>query len=140
MSELRILSSTRFDSRSLLSVVLAGDGRLLDKLRCGELLPLASRMRTRLVMEPASRDELVGCLLHLMRSAGNPKLMTRPLVDALADHAMGNYRAMTILAADLLAVAMHRELVELDEKLFLEVYNPSAKNETAAQGARRGRR
>ncbi|MFW5772494.1 MAG: GAF domain-containing protein, partial [Phototrophicaceae bacterium] len=105
MSELRILSSTRFDSRSLLSVVLAGDGRLLNKLRCEELLPLGSRVRTRLVMEAASREELVACLNHLMRSAGNPKLMTRPLVDALAEHAMGNYRAMTIMAADLFAVA-----------------------------------
>jgi hypothetical protein len=32
LNELRILASTRFDSRSILSVVLAGDRRLLDKL------------------------------------------------------------------------------------------------------------
>jgi len=140
MSELRILSSTRFDSRSLLSVVLAGDGRLLNKLRCDELLPLGSRVRTRLVMEAASREELVACLNHLMRSAGNPKLMTRPLVDALAEHAMGNYRAMTIMAADLFAVAMHRELPQLDEKLFLEVFDPSASKTASARGARKGRR
>jgi type II secretory pathway predicted ATPase ExeA len=140
MSELRILSSTRFDSRSLLSVVLAGDGRLLDKLRCEELLPLGSRVRTRLVMEAASREELVSCLNHLMRSAGNPKLMTKPLVDALADHAMGNYRAMTTMAADLFAVAMHREVPQLDEKLFLEVFDPSAKKDTPARGSRKRRR
>jgi type II secretory pathway predicted ATPase ExeA len=140
MSELRILSSTRFDSRSLLSVVLAGDGRLLDKLRCEELLPLGSRVRTRLVMEAASRDELVSCLNHLMRSAGNPKLMTQPLVDALADHAMGNYRAMTTMAADLFAVAMHREVPQLDEKLFLEVFDPSAKKAAPARSSRKRRR
>jgi type II secretory pathway predicted ATPase ExeA len=140
MSELRILSSTRFDSRAILSVVLAGDGRLLNKLRREDLMPLGSRLRTRLVMEPASRDELVACLQHLMRSAGNAKLMTKPLVTTLADHALGNYRVMTQMAADLLAMAMHRELPQLDEKLFLEVNNPSAKKETAARGGRRGRR
>jgi type II secretory pathway predicted ATPase ExeA len=138
MSELRILSSTRFDSRSILTVVLAGDGRLLNKLRREELLPLGSRMRTRLAMEPASRDELISCLQHLMRSAGNAKLMTKPLVDTLADHALGNYRVMTQMAADLLAVAMHRELPQLDEKLFLDVFNPSAKKESAARSGRRG--
>jgi len=139
MSELRILSSTHFDSRSLLSVVLAGDGRLLNKLRCEELLPLGSRLRTRLLMEPASRDELVACLNHLMRSAGNPKLMTKPLVDALAEHAMGNYRAMTTLAADLFAVAMHRELPQLDEKLFLEVFDPTATKPPSTTARKRRR-
>lgn len=136
MSELRLLSSTRFDSRSILTVVLAGDGRLIEKLRREELVPLGSRMRTRLVMEPASRDELTACLLHLMRSAGNAKLMTKPLVDALAEHAMGNYRVMMNLAADLLAVAMHRELPQLDEKLFLEVFNPSPKGESSGRARR----
>jgi type II secretory pathway predicted ATPase ExeA len=139
MSELRILSSTHFDSRSILSVVLAGDGRLLNKLRREELLPLGSRMRTRLRMEPASRDELISCLTHLMRSAGNAKLMTKSLVTALAEHSLGNYRVMTTMAADLLAVAMHRDIPQLDDKLFLEVFNPSAKTEPAARGARRGR-
>lgn len=140
MSELRILSSTRFDSRSILTVVLAGDGRLLNKLRREELLPLGSRMRTRLMMEPASREELLAALSHLMRSAGNAKLMTKPLVDTLVDHSLGNYRVMTQMAADLLAMAMHRELPQLDEKLFLELFNPSAKKESAPQSVRRGRR
>jgi len=142
MSELRILSCTRFDSRTILSVVLAGDGRLLDKLRREELMPLGSRMRTRLAMEPASREELVSCLTHLMRSAGNPKLMTQPLLEALADHAMGNYRVMTNMAAELLAVAMHREQAQLDEKLFFEVFHPSGKDATTSStsSTRRSRR
>jgi general secretion pathway protein A len=140
MSELRILSSTRFDSRSILTVIFAGDGRLLEKLRREELLPLGSRMRTRLTMEPASREELVACLTNLMRTAGNPSLMTKPLVETLADHAMGNYRVMTTLAAELLAMAMHREQPQLDEKLFLEVFNPSAKKPSSQSPRRRAAR
>ena len=139
LSELRILSSTRFDSRLILTVVLAGDGRLVDKLRREELVPLGSRMRTRLTMEPASRQELLGCLEHLLRAAGNPKLMTRALMETVADHAMGNYRVMCNMAADLLAAGMERELDKLDEKLFLELFDPSAA-EPVERPKRTGRR
>jgi len=48
LSELRLLCSTRLDSHILLTVVLAGDGRLLERLRSDEFPPLASRMRVRL--------------------------------------------------------------------------------------------
>ena len=50
LAELRLLSSARLDSHILLTVVLAGDGRLLERLRSEELLPLGSRMRVRLAL------------------------------------------------------------------------------------------
>ena len=51
LTELRLLSSTRFDSRVILSVVLAGDMRLDEKLRKDELTPLGSRLRARIVLD-----------------------------------------------------------------------------------------
>ncbi len=39
LAELRILASTDFDSRSILTVVLCGDGRLTEQFRSDELLP-----------------------------------------------------------------------------------------------------
>ncbi len=51
LRELRLLSSTRFDSRSILGVVLVGDERLSDKLHREELVPLGSRLRTRLGLD-----------------------------------------------------------------------------------------
>ncbi len=133
LSELRLLSSMQFDSRNLISVVLAGDGRLNSKLRRDELLPLGSRIRTRLTMEYASREELVACLDHLLTSAGNAHLMTPELASTLCDHAIGNYRVLTAMAGELLASAAHRELTQLDEKLFLELYGstPSKSRKTA---------
>jgi len=122
LSELRLLSSAEFDSRTLLSVVLAGDARLTHKLRRDELLPLGSRIRTRLPMEYAAVDELMACLNHLLACAGNASLMTKELIKTLCDHAVGNYRVLTGLAAELLAVAAQRELPLLDEKLYLEVF------------------
>ncbi len=56
LSELRILSSADFDATSLLTVVLSGDGRLLERLRQEDLVPLGTRIRTRLVTEPAARS------------------------------------------------------------------------------------
>ncbi|GBE10009.1 hypothetical protein BMS3Abin12_00561 [bacterium BMS3Abin12] len=123
LSELRLLSSMQFDSRNLLSVVFAGDARLNTKLRRDELLPLGSRVRTRLIMEYAGRDELAECLAHLLSSAGNAHLMTKELAATLCDHAVGNYRVLTGMAGELLATATQRKLPQLDEKLFLELYS-----------------
>lgn len=122
LCELRLLASARFDSQSLLCVVLAGDARLIEKLRREELIPLGSRIRTRLATEHASREELMACLEHLLNGAGNSSLMTVPLRQTLCDHAAGNYRILTTLAAELLAVAAQRELPVLDEKLYLEIF------------------
>jgi general secretion pathway protein A len=132
LCELRLLASARFDSQSLLCVVLAGDARLLDKLRREELVPLGSRIRTRLATEIATRDELMACLEHLLAAAGNASLMTKELRHTLCDHAAGNYRIFTAMAGELLMSAVQRELPVLDEKLYLQVF---ARPET--QGTRR---
>lgn len=127
LCELRLLASARFDSQPLLCVILAGDARLTEKLQRPELLPLHSRIRTRLLTEHASRDELAACLDHLMASAGHPSLMTEPLRHTLCDHAAGNYRVLTTLAAELLSAAAQQEKPQLDEKLYFEVFNPTGK-------------
>ncbi len=122
LSELRLLSSMQFDSKTLLTVVFAGDARLNNKLRRDELLPLGSRIRTRLLMEYADRNELMACLKHLLATAGNASLMTPELMQTLCDHAIGNYRVLTGLAAELLASAAQQEITQLDEKLYLQVF------------------
>jgi len=128
LSELRLLASQQFDSRTLLTVVLAGDHRLSAKLRRDELLPLGSRIRARLVMEYADRETLMACLKHLQATAGNAGLMTLELMQTLCDHAAGNYRVLTSMATELLASAAQQEITQLDEKLYLEVFgSPTAK-------------
>ena len=122
LGELRLLSSTQFDSRIILSVVMAGDARLSEGLRRDELLPLGSRIRTRLHLDYAQREDLLACLEHLLRAAGNAKLMTPELMHTLCDHAAGNYRVLTTMAAELLSTAAQRESTQLDEKLYLEVF------------------
>ena len=69
LSELRLLSSKDFDSRALLCVIFAGDNRLPERFRRPELVPLGSRIRRRLNLESASREELSACLEHLLFTA-----------------------------------------------------------------------
>lgn len=122
LSELRLLASARFDSQSLLCIVLAGDTRLLEKLRREELIPLGSRIRTRLATGVATREELLACLEQLLTTAGNTGLMTNELCHTLVDHAAGNYRIFISMAAELLMAAAQRDITVLDEKLYLQVF------------------
>lgn len=130
-TELRVLSSKALDSRQLLCVVLAGDARLVERLRSPDLLPLGSRIRRRLVLDYATRDELLACLDHLLDAAGNPSLMTTELKATLADHAAGNYRVMMNLAGELLANAADNGLAQLDEKLYLDTFAPPTPKKAA---------
>ncbi len=133
LCELRLLASMQFDSKILLTVVLAGDGRLNSKLRRDDLLPLGSRIRTRLNLEYADRNELMACLKHLLATAGNANLITPELMQTLCDHAVGNYRILTSMAAELLASAAQQEITQLDEKLYLEVFGaPASKSRKSA--------
>jgi general secretion pathway protein A len=134
-NELRTLASKQFDSRSLLCVVFAGDNRLPERFRQPDLLPLGSRITRRLTLDYASRNDLLGCLEHLLSAAGNTALMSTQLKTTLAEHAAGNYRVMMNLANELLITAAERELATLDEKLFFEVFAPPAtsKNKAASR-------
>ncbi|TPV97330.1 MAG: general secretion pathway protein GspA [Myxococcales bacterium FL481] len=140
LGELRILASTRFDSRSILGVVLAGDERLPDKLRREELMPLGSRLRTRLVLEPVSPAELAELLVHRLKAAGNPGLMTQALIHTLCEHALGNPRVLMNMASELLIAAAHKERELLDEKLYFEVFDRTPSAAKAPRAPKKGRR
>ncbi len=113
--------------------MLAGDGRLVQRLRADEFLPLDSRMRVRLALERATPDALQACLRHMLAQAGAPTLMTPEVIATLADHANGNLRALMIMADELLSLAAEREARQIDEALFFDLYTPPSE----ATGRRR---
>lgn len=133
ISELRILSSGRFDAETYLTVILAGDARLADSFRRPELLPIGSRIRTRLKLDYASADELRAVLRHALKKAGAPQLLTDPLQDALIEHSAGNFRVLMTLAGELLMTACERGMPAIDEKLFLELYQERANSRPRSQ-------
>jgi hypothetical protein len=138
LGAMRLLSSTRLDSHVLLTVVLAGDRRLIERFRTDEFLPLASRMRVRLALERVKPEELRDVLKHALLKAGAAQLMTPELIDVLCDHAQGNLRALMNMAGELLSLAAERQARQIDEKLFLEAYAPPASADLkTARGRRR---
>lgn len=122
LNELRLLSSARFDSECLLSTVLCGDERLTDRFRTRELLPLGSRIATRLSLDAYTPGELMRFLEHAIDAAGNANLMNKTLKETLCEHAVGNPRMLCNMAHNLLMVACEREVTKLDEKLFFDVF------------------
>jgi type II secretory pathway predicted ATPase ExeA len=126
-AELRLLASAELDSRSILTVVLAGDDRLCARLETPELLPLASRIRARLRTESLAAADLLKCLQHLLEAAGNARLLTTGLQQTLCEHAAGNLRLLMNMANELLATACSQNVETLDEKLYLQVFSPEPK-------------
>ena len=139
LNELRLLCSTRLDSHLLLTTVLAGDGRLVERLRSDDLLPLGSRMRVRLPLERATPEEMLETLRHSLTKAGNGQLMTAELMTTLCEHSTGNYRSLMTMGGELLAIGAQREVKQLDENLYLEVFAvpPPAEQPRPAPSRRR---
>lgn len=135
LCELRLLSSTNLDSRSMLSVILAGDSRLSERLHHPDLVPVASRIRSRLRTETATPEQLRQFLSHLLEKAGNVRLMAPQVQITLCEHAAGNLRLLMNMANELLDAAVRREADQIDEKLFFETFDLEA----AAKAAKRRR-
>jgi type II secretory pathway predicted ATPase ExeA len=137
LAELRLLTSADLDSQILLTIVLAGDGRLAERLRTDEFLPLASRMRVRLPIDRALPQDLQDCLRHALQQAGAATLMTPEVIATICDHAQGNLRALMIMAGELLEVAAQRDARQIDETLFFETCGVPTASETKAAIRRR---
>jgi len=123
LNELRLLGSSRFDSRQILTVVLAGDMRLVEKFRREDLLALGSRIRLRLTLHSVSAEDLRTVLKQLITVAGNPALMSPDLIATVSEHALGNYRVLMTMCGELLAAAAEKELSQIDEKLYFELFS-----------------
>jgi type II secretory pathway predicted ATPase ExeA len=123
LNELRLLNSMDFDSQNLLTTIICGDTRLPERFRTSALVALGSRLRFRLKLEPYTREELLDYITHCLNQAGAPQLMTKPLSTALVEHCTGNLRVLNNMAAELLEVGVQRELSQLDEKLFIEIFS-----------------
>lgn len=124
LCELRLLTQSRFDSNTILGVVLAGDRRVLELLQRPELLPLNSRLRARVALTAASPEDLRHSLVHRMTAAGNASLLAAPVIDALCEHALGCQRTMFQMADELLARAARLQADIVDEKLYFETFPP----------------
>lgn len=125
LNEIRLLSSSEFDSKNILAVIFSGDLRFSEKLQHPILMPLGSRIGLRFSPKPLTKEDLVKILLEVTEKAGNKNLMTIGLIELLAEHAGGNLRTLMSMSNNLLAEGVAKERPQLDESLFFELFNPS---------------
>ena len=123
LSELRLMTSDDFDTKLLLTVIFCGDYGIFEKFKMPRIIPLANRIRTRLVFEPATKEELTTYIKHALKIAGNSNLMTPELIHTVVERSGGNYRALMILSNELLTEAIARDQTILDEKLYLDIFS-----------------
>ena len=122
LSEIRLLSSEDLDSKMLLTVILAGDGRLLDRLDHPDLAPLNSRIKARLNLGSIEAETLLECLDHALEMAGNTSVMSEELRRTLAEQAAGNWRTLMNLGDALLTEGLKRDLHTIEDDLYFEVF------------------
>jgi general secretion pathway protein A len=127
LNELRLLSSVDLDSKNILATVLAGDNRLPEKLRAPMLMPLESRVRIRHHLDKRPPQDLAEILKETITKAGNSALLSDGVIQTAAEHAMGNLRALMMMAHELLCQAAEDHVQVIDENLFFKVYKDSAK-------------
>jgi len=123
LNELRLLTSSDFDSKQLMSIVIAGDKRLNDKLRQTELMPLGSRIKIRLNIDYAGIPQLTESLKYLLDASGNSNLMTPQLIQTLCEHSAGNYRVLCNMANTMLMTGLQKDKSKLDEQLYFDCFN-----------------
>ena len=62
--------------------------------------------------------------------------MTTELMEILVDHSAGNYRLLISMGGELLAYGMAQDVPLLDEKCYLEVYQPKSSRPALKKKAR----
>ena len=122
LSELRLLSSTCFDSKLLVTTLLSGDHRIVRKLKSPQLLPLFSRIGTKLDLKPLTKDEMKKMLIEVLGKSGAPNLITPSMINLIAEKSLGNPRLMMNTCQELLVEAFSQRKKEINEDVFLRLY------------------
>jgi hypothetical protein len=116
LEEIRLLANIEEPDEKLLTIVLAGQPLLDERLEDAALLQLKQRIELRYELRPLTRIETAGYLIIRVERAGGvaAKLFTRDAVEAIYEESGGVPRTINVLADNALlsAFAMgHRQVV-----------------------------
>ena len=107
LSELRVLASADFDSRSRFPpVILSGDGRFPELLRQEDSSPWGAGSAHDLSPSPLRAKSTWSCSGTALSKAGNATLMTDELMQTMVDRRSGNHRLLMIMGSEFLAHGM----------------------------------
>lgn len=100
LEEIRLLANIETDSEKLLSVVIAGQPELAERLNAQSLRQLKQRVALRCELAPLSRAETLAYVAGRVRAAGGvgANVFTREAVDHIHDVARGLPRTINVIA------------------------------------------
>ena len=106
LSELHTICQFPYDAKAWLTIILAGQSGLIDKLMYRSSEPLASRVITRTHLEGVNRKEMEQYLAHRLKVAGcDVKLFADDAITAIHQGAGGILRKANHLARGALIAA-----------------------------------
>ena len=118
---LRILTNFEMDSRLVLSLVLAGDGRLERLLQRQDIEPVRRRMAHLATLRLLSREETRSYMEHRIRVAGGKELpFDHDAVEAVFEISRGNLRAIDHVARKAMYYACQQGISTIDSGLVTE--------------------
>ena len=108
LATLRVLTNFEMDSRLVVSVILAGQPQLRERLRHMDLECVRSRLTHLATLRLLTREESRDYIKHRLRECGgSDDLFDADAFEAMYGCAQGNLRALDRIAAKSLEVTMH---------------------------------
>ena len=100
LEEIRLLANVETNEEKLLSVIIAGQPELADRLNHESLRQLKQRVALRCQLRPLTLQETAGYIAGRIRAAGavGAQVFTREAVSLIHEHAQGIPRTVSVIA------------------------------------------
>jgi general secretion pathway protein A len=108
LEEVRLLANIETNSQKLMSLVLAGQREIADRLNDPSLSQLKQRIELRCELRPLERLETFTYVFGRIEAAGGVarNLFTRDAVDVIHEHSNGNPRTINVIADNALLTGL----------------------------------
>jgi general secretion pathway protein A len=139
IEEIRLLANIETDQEKLLSVIIAGQPELAERLNTQELRQLKQRVALRCELRPLTRPEVEMYVSGRIRAAGGvgSQVFTREAVWSLADAAKGLPRTINVIADNALLGGFAAGVRPVGRDIVLDVcrdFDLSPAGESVAEG------
>lgn len=123
LEEIRLLANIESASEKLLSIILAGQPELADRLNQASLRQLKQRVGLRCALRPLRPDETAAYIAARIGVAGGKteRIFTREAIDTVHECAGGIPRTISVICDNALVTAFALDRRQVDTDIVLEV-------------------
>ncbi len=123
LEEIRLLANMETNDQKLLTVIMAGQPELSDRLNEPSLRQLKQRISLRCTLKPLSLAETSAYLAGRIRAAGGvgSRIFTREAVTLIHEHSQGLPRTISVIADNALLGGFAAGKKPVDSQIVMEV-------------------